>query len=184
MHNLYYPSFAKSILCSDFKLHILKSITAECKPTSVEKHTTFSASFSSSSSWSSNEWTVKKACLSALSLIPGQPAGSPLVLISCKAAFEPLVLRDMRSRRGFWWGLASKEHNSTEDSNLIITTLHQGPIAVMCWGQLQTRLDYRPQDIYAEEDLRMKKPSCLSKYAKYNLLIFSLFVYLNSSMSP
>ncbi len=84
----------------------------------------------------------------------------------------------------FWWGLASKEHNSTEDSNLIITTLHQGPIAVMCWGQLQTRLDYRPQDIYAEEDLRMKKPSCLSKYAKYNLLIFSLFVYLNSSMSP
>lgn len=99
MHNLYFPPFFKSILCSDFILHILKSIAAECKSTSVEKHTTFSASFSSSSSWSSNEWTVKKACLSALSLIPGQPAGSLLVLISCKAAFEPLVLRDMRSRR-------------------------------------------------------------------------------------
>lgn len=58
----------------------------------MEKHTTFSASFSS-------ERTVKKDCLSALSLILGQPAGSLLVLISCKAAFEPLVLRDTRSRR-------------------------------------------------------------------------------------
>lgn len=129
----------------------------------------------------------KKACLPALTLILGQPAGSLLVLISCKAAFEPLVFRDTRSRRVLCASVQALMGFSLQEAQQ-----HWGfkpnyyciAPGTYCSHVVRAITNHTGLKKYLRMKIWKKKPSCLSKYAKYNLVIFSLFVFLNPSLSP